>query len=119
MSHWAELDEDNIVLRVVVGNNDDAYGDEGGMTIKTLLGGRWMQTSYSKTFRKNFAGMGYKYDETLDAFIPPQPFLSWTLDTETCVWLPPTPYPEGEPLHIWSEAEMSWVPAIVEDVSGP
>lgn len=118
MSHWAELDENNIVLRVVVGDNDDPYGDQGGMKIKALLGGTWVQTSYSGSFRKNFAGIGYTYDETLDAFIPPQPFSSWTLDTETCAWVPPIPYPEGQSLHIWDEQQLAWVPALLEENSG-
>jgi hypothetical protein len=118
MSHWAEIDENNIVIRVLVGDNDDPYGDEGGAKLKAILGGNWVQTSYSAGFRKNFAAIGYKYDEDLDAFIPPQLFPSWTLDTEECVWKPPTPYPADQPLHVWSEAQLAWVPVIVEENSG-
>ena len=89
MSHWAEIDENNIVLRVVVGDNDDPNGDEGYKTITELLGGRWVQTSYNATFRKNYAGIGSTYDSVRDAFIPKQPFPDWVLDEETCRWRPP------------------------------
>ena len=70
MSHWAEIDENNLVIRVLVGNNDEP--DEGKATMESL-GGRWIQTSYNKTFRANFAGIGFKYDDEADAFVPPMP----------------------------------------------
>jgi hypothetical protein len=72
MSHWAELDQDNKVIRVVVGDNNDAAGDEGYQWLIDNLGGIWIKTSYNGTIRYNFAGVGYSYDETLDAFIPPK-----------------------------------------------
>jgi hypothetical protein len=94
MAHWAEIDENNIVLRVVVGSNDEP--DEGYQWIIDNLGGRWLKTSYNGNIRKNFAGVGYAYDEKLDAFIPPKPvdFIAgertWEhiFDEENCVWLP-------------------------------
>lgn len=89
MAHWAELDDNNIVLRVTVGSNDDP--DEGFQWLLDNLGGRWVQTSYNSTIRKNFAGIGYTYDEERDAFIPPKPKLldqngKWVLNEETCRW---------------------------------
>ena len=74
MSHWAEIDENNIVLRVTVGDNNDPAGDEGYSWLINNLGGRWIQTSYNANFRKNFAGVGMIYDEELDEFLPLEPF---------------------------------------------
>jgi len=70
MSHWAELDENNKVIRVTVGDNNDPAGDEGYSWLINNLGGRWIQTSYNNNFRKNFAGIGMIYDEELDEFLP-------------------------------------------------
>lgn len=97
MAHWAELDENNIVLRVIVTDTNDPNGDEGYQWIMDNLGGRWLKTSYN-TFggvhtqggtplRKNYAGTGYLYDATLDAFIPPVPDgIGWVLNQTTCLW---------------------------------
>jgi hypothetical protein len=87
MSHWAEVDGDNTVLRVLVGNNSDP--NEGYDWLIENLGGRWIKTSYNGNIRKNFAGIGYKYDEGRDAFIAPKPECHpdlVTLDEETCTW---------------------------------
>ena len=73
MSHWAELDENNVVLRVLVGDNNDPAGDEGYSWLIENLGGTWVQTSYTGNFRYNYAGIGYTYDPIDDAFIPPMP----------------------------------------------
>jgi len=87
MSHFAEIDENNIVTRVLVGDNNDPAGDEGYSWFVNNLGGRWVQTSYNANFRKHYAGIGFSYDETLDAFIPPKPTEgNWTLNTELCIW---------------------------------
>lgn len=84
MSHWAEIDENNIVIRVLVGDNNKA--DEGESFMNSL-GGRWIKTSYNANIRKNFAGIGFTYDETLDAFIAPKPIEGkWILNEETCEW---------------------------------
>lgn len=83
MAHWAELDENNTVLRVTVGDND--FPDEGYQWLIDNLGGTWVKTSYNGTIRKNFAGIGFTYDADRDAFIPPKPFASWVLDEETSV----------------------------------
>jgi hypothetical protein len=71
MSHWAELDENNVVLRVLVGDNNDPAGDEGYQWLIDNLGGRWVQTSYNANFRGVYAGVGFTYDETNDVFVAP------------------------------------------------
>jgi hypothetical protein len=86
MSHFAELDENNIVVRVLVGDN--AMPNEGYDWFVENLGGRWVQTSYNGNFRKNYAGIGYTYDESRDAFIPIKPAEGeWILDEDTCRWM--------------------------------
>lgn len=108
MSHWAELDENNVVLRVLVGDNNDPNGDEGYQWLLDNLGGTWVKTSYNATIRKNFAGIGYTYDEALDAFIPPKPFPSWVLDEETARWEAPVAYPTDGGMYVWNEETTSW-----------
>jgi hypothetical protein len=109
MAHWAELDENNIVLRVTVGDNDDPNGDEGYQWLLDNLGGNWVKTSYNATIRKNFAGIDYTYDADRDAFIPPKTFDSWVLDEETCQWVPPIPRPDDGKRYYWDEPAISWV----------
>ena len=114
MAHFAELDGNNVVLRVIVVDNkdtSDAHGTEkeyiGTAFCERLLGGTWKQTSYNGNFRKNYAGIGYTYRADIDAFVPPQPYASWTLDANA-QWQPPTPMPtEGK--HYWDEATTSWI----------
>ena len=106
MSHFAELDENNIVLRVLVGDNN--LPNEGYDWFVENLGGTWVQTSYNGTIRKNFAGIGYRYDEELDAFISPKPFESWTLNTQTAKWMSPTPYPQDGRIYEWDEENLNW-----------
>ena len=109
MSHWAEIDENNVVLRVTVGDNNDPNGDEGYQWLIDNLGGTWVQTSRNDNFRKRFAGVGYTYNATLDAFIPPQPFSSWTLNETTCLWEAPVPYPTDHKDYEWNEEICNWV----------
>lgn len=93
MAHWAELDDNNVVLRVTVGDNNDPNGDEGYKWLIDNLGGTWVKTSYNGNIRKNFARIGYTYDEVRDAFIPPKPEGDdWILNEDTCLW----ELPEGE-----------------------
>jgi len=125
MAHWAELDENNIVTRVLVGDNNDPAGDEGYQWLLDNLGGTWVKTSYNAVggkrrnpetgevteeagFRKNYAGIGYTYDASRDAFIPPKPFNSWTLNEDTCLWDAPTPYPTDGQFYTWSEDDLNW-----------
>lgn len=115
MAHFAEIDENNIVKQVIVVNNNELLNNgveseaKGIEFCQTLLGGRWIQTSYNGSIRKNFAAIGYTYDATRDAFIAPKPFNSWTLDEDTCRWQAPTPKPtvEGK-FYYWSEDDLSW-----------
>ena len=89
MSHWAELDQDNKVLRVLVGDNNDPAGDEGYSWLIDNLGGTWRKTSYNGTIGKNFAGIGYTYDPDRNAFIAPKPENATGFDEETCRWIVP------------------------------
>ncbi len=105
MSHWAEIDENNTVLRVLVGNNSEP--DEGEAFMNSL-GGTWVKTSYNGNIRKNYAGIGMSYDEGRDAFIAPKPFDSWILDEETCRWEAPVPYPTDGIMYVWDEETTDW-----------
>ena len=89
MSHWAELDSDNKVIRVVVGDNNDPAGDEGYQWLIDNLGGTWIKTSYNGTIRKNFAGIGMSYDSKRDAFIAPEPEGHLGFNEDTCRWIMP------------------------------
>ena len=106
MAHFAEIDENNIVKRVlVVDNSKESYGvDFLSNTLK--LGGRWIQTSYNNNFRKTFAGIGFHYAEDKDVFYSPQPYPSWTLD-ENYDWQPPTPQPT-DGYYVWDEENLIW-----------
>jgi hypothetical protein len=106
MSHWAEINQDNIVLRVTVGDNNDP--DEGYQWLIDNLGGTWIKTSYNANIRKNYAGVGFYYDEVRDAFISPKPFDSWSLNEETCKWEAPTPYPNDGGAYKWVEDDLNW-----------
>jgi hypothetical protein len=108
MAHWAEIDENNVVLRVTVGDNNDPNGDEGYQWLIDNLGGTWVKTSYNATMRKNFAGIGFTYDEERDAFIAPKPFDSWILDEETCKWEAPVEYPTDGETYLWNEETTTW-----------
>jgi len=123
MAHFAEINSEGIVQRViVVDNNDckDAEGNEseavGAAFCNTLLSGIWKQTSYNASIRKNYAGVGYFYDEELDAFIPPKPFSKWILNEETAQWEAPTPMPEGseEDRYVWNDNQGEWEQVVVE-----
>ena len=109
MSHWAELDNNNKVIRVLVGDNNDPAGDEGYQWLIDNLGGTWVKTSYNAKIRYNFAGIGFTYDSGRDAFIPPKPFASWTLNEETCLWDAPVVYPNDGQRYVWDETALNWV----------
>lgn len=124
MAHFAKLDENNIVIFVTVGRDEDE-GKELELSQRT--GDTYRRTSYntrggvhydsqtnepsadqSKAFRKNYAGLGYSYDEARDAFIPPQPFASWVLNEDTCLWDAPVPYPQDGNIYTWDENTLNW-----------
>ena len=110
MAHFAKHNTENIVQQVVaVHNNDAPYEVPGIAFLNNLFGAAtWAQTSYNNNIRKNYAGIGYTYNLGRDAFIPPQPYPSWTLSEDTCLWSAPTPMPVSG-MHRWDEATLSWV----------
>ena len=115
MAHFAEIDANNIVLRVIVIDNkdtSDANGVEkehiGAAFCERLFGGTWKQTSYNGNIRKHYAGVGYAYNSVRDAFIPPQPYPSWTLDDDAN-WQPPVAMPTDGQRYVWDETTTSWL----------
>ena len=116
MAHFAELDENNTVLRVIPGVE---YPYDGEAIYQRETGRVWKRTSYNThggqhllggtPFRKNYAGIGYTYDARRDAFYAPQPYASWTLDEITCTWQPPVPMPQDGLRYVWNEAVGTWV----------
>lgn len=111
MAHYALLDGNGLVTQVIVGRDEDDLVD--GITsweeyYGNLLQQRCVRTSYNGNIRKNYAGIGYQYDEERDAFIPPKPYPSWILNEETCQWECPVPYPE-DGLSEWNEEQGAWV----------
>ena len=111
MAHYAFLDDNNIVTEVIVGRNEDEVVDgisDWEAHYGELRSQRCVRTSYNNNFRKNYAGIGYTYDDALDAFIPPQPFPSWVLNETTCLWDAPVAYPDDGLLYNWDEASQSW-----------
>jgi hypothetical protein len=125
MAHWAEIDKNGIVLRVLYHQDkiidekqkkiSEEFGyeysppedDEGYQWLIDNLGGTWIKTSFNGNIRKNFASVGFKYDKDLDAFIPIQPFKSWKLNKDTCLWEAPKIKPDSEA--IWNEESLSWI----------
>jgi hypothetical protein len=129
MAHWAEIDENNIVTRVLVTYNDDPEGDEGYKWLIDNFGGTWIQASYNTVYgihlqggtpvRKNYPNPGFTYYKDIDAFVAPKPeeFPSWVLNEDKGVWEPPIPYPgplSENPLiirleYLWDEKTLSWI----------
>lgn len=108
MAHFAEIDENNIVTRVLVVPDDQEHRGQEFLANDLGLGGLWIQTSYNSRIRKNYAGIGMSFDSVRDAFIAPQPFASWILDEETCRWEAPTPYPTDGLMYEWDETDTDW-----------
>jgi len=115
MAHFAKIENGIVTQVIVVGNADTANADGvekeyiGAAFCERLFGGEWKQTSYNGNFRKNYAGIGYSFDEGRNAFIPPKPFPSWILVEETCNWTAPVLYPADGKLHRWDEDTTSWI----------
>jgi len=117
MSHWAEVDDNNIVINVLVGDNNSP--DEGESFMKSLSNNRWIKTSYNTRggihkfngtpLRKNYAQIGGHYDEVNDAFYDAQPFPSWSLNQNNFLWESPSPYPTDGNIYYWDEPSTSWV----------
>ena len=116
MAHYAFINENYIVTEVIVGKDESNfdwerhYGDIRGLLCKrtsyNTIGG--VHTTGGTPYRKNYAGIGYIYDPTLDAFYPPKPYNSWTLNTNSCLWEAPVAYPNDEKIYIWNEDELRW-----------
>ena len=120
MAHYALLDEDNVVTEVIVGVHESQliegkdpetwYGEFRGQVCKrTSYNTQGGQHPKGRPFRKNYAGIGFTYDEDRDAFIPPKPYDSWTLNEDTCLWDPPVPYPDDGNTYTWDEDAGDWV----------
>ena len=115
MAHFAKLDENNNVIGVHVVVNEvitinGIESEQAGIDFLSNLHGYnfWKQTSYNANFRKNYAGIGYYYDEQRDAFIPPKPYPSWILNEDTCLWDSPVPYPSDGKMYMWNEDILNW-----------
>jgi hypothetical protein len=117
MAHFAKLDEDNFVVEVHCVANEalDLQNEEAsGIAFLTEWSSghiNWKQTSYNATIRKNYAGIGYSYDEARDAFIAPKPYGSWILDEDTCNWQAPVAKPDDTKTYAWDEELGNWVEA--------
>lgn len=114
MAHYAFLDENNYVTEVITGIDENELIE--GLTPEIWYGNFRKQvckrTSYNGNIRKNYAGIGYFYDEAKDAFIPPKPYDSWLLNEDTCLWNPPVPFPNDGNPYIWDEDTLSWASVI-------
>ena len=102
MTHFAKLDNTNTVTEVIVAEQDFINSGKVGDSFL------WVQTSYNGNFRKNYAGIGYTYDKTRDAFIAPKPYASWILNEDTCLWEAPVAYPDDGESYSWNETTTSW-----------
>lgn len=117
MAHFAQLDNNNIVTQVIVVNNNELLDNGVESETKGIefcqsifgLDTLWKQTSYNAVFRKNFAGVGFIYDEKRDAFLEPRPYATWVLNNDTCKWEAPTPYPNDGRRHAWDDYTNTWV----------
>ena len=119
MAHFAQVDENNTVVQVLVVSDDQAHRGQDFLANDLGLGGNWIQTSYNTNagvhanggtpLRKNYAGIGYTYDASRDAFIPPKPFNSWTLNEDTCLWDAPVAYPADGKMYRWDEDTTNWL----------
>jgi hypothetical protein len=127
MAHYAVINSDNIVTQVFVGKDENEGGTDWETYYSQGVDGYVLRTSYntrggvhydpetnepsgeqSKAFRKNYAGIGYSYDVTRNAFIPPKPFASWVLDEDSCLWNPPIEMPQDGKMYLWNEENISW-----------
>lgn len=116
MAHFAEIDANNVVTRVLVVPDEQEHRGQQYLSEDLVLGGRWIQTSYNNRTRKQYAGVGFTYDEEADVFVAPQPYPSWSLD-ENFDWQPPVPMPE-DGLYYWDEDTQSWNAIVVQEAAG-
>jgi hypothetical protein len=117
MAHFAKIDENNLVQQVIVVSNEDCGNYEfpeseiiGQTFINSIgLAGNWKQTSYNNNFRKNYAGIGYSFDESRNAFIPIKVYASWILNEDNCQWKPPVEIPNDNKSYVWNEETINWI----------
>jgi hypothetical protein len=118
MAHFAQLDDNNVVINIIVVHNNELLDQDGNEVeqkgidfCRSLFGQdtKWVQTSYNGNFRKNYASGGGTYDPELDAFIKPKPWDSWVLDRETCAWTAPIAMPVDDKVYTWNESTLSWI----------
>lgn len=109
MAHYAFLDSNNIVTEVIVGKHEGEGGIDWEQHYSDFRGQTCKRTSYNGNIRKNYAGIGYTYDSSRDAFIPPKPYASWILNETTCLWDAPTPMPTNSKFCTWDEPTTSWI----------
>ena len=102
MAHFAKIDTTNTVTEVIVAEQDFINSGKVGDSFL------WVQTSYNGNFRKNYAGIGYQYDQTRDAFIAPKPYASWILNEDTCIYEAPVAYPDDGESYSWNETNLNW-----------
>jgi hypothetical protein len=107
MAHFAQINEDGIVLQVLVVANDQEHRGQEFLANDLGLSGTWVQTSYNNRIRKQFAGIGFTYNSDADVFITPQPYPSWSLD-DNYDWQPPVARPEGDEDYVWNETKKNW-----------
>lgn len=118
MAYFARIEQGTVIEVLSVPDDQEHRGQEF-LADDLDLGGAWVQTSYNTRggvhiyggtpLRKNYAGIGYTYDEQRDAFIPPKPFTSWVLNEESCTWEPPVPYPADGQMYRWDESAVNWI----------
>jgi hypothetical protein len=111
MAHFAEIDENGIVRQVLVVPDQQEHRGQDFLAVDLGLGGTWVQTSYNNRIRKQYAGIGFKYDADADVFIAPQPFPSWALD-KNHDWQPPVAKPEDGLIYTWNEELLNWEPYV-------
>ena len=116
MAHYAFLDSDNIVIEVIVGVDETELieGKDPETWYAEFRGQVCKRTSYNGNIRKNYAGLGFYFDEGRDAFIPPKPYPSWLLNEDTCQWEAPIPYPDDDLMYQWDEEQGDWTPTVFE-----
>lgn len=115
MAFFAQVDENNLVIEVL--KTDDSWPEKGKLWLEEKFGGTWLETereTESERLRKNFACKGFTYNTEADAFVPPQPYDSFILDTNDYQWKPPIPYPEDGKSYVWDEQTTSWVEVTLE-----
>ena len=125
MAHYAFLNENNIVTEVIVGKNEGEEGVDWEQHYGAFRGQTCKRTSYNTyggvhsnggtPYRKNYAGIGYSYDAGRDAFIPPQPYASWSLNEDTCLWNPPVAHPNDGKRYTWNESTTSWDEIVIPE----